>query len=156
MRLSILCVRDYLSIFYIGVFLGSSVLDIPFSGRLVCLRKPEVYSTLIHIIHIFKKFFGGILWLSPCCLHLVHIMFPDVHTYILELITLFKQFSPQNIEFCLSIHKVIHIIHIFIHIIYQGSIQELSTFLSTFSPDSKLYFFLRVCYSILRTQDDNR
>ena len=54
---------------------------------------------VIHIIHNFKKFFGGILSLSPCCLHFVHIVFLFVHTYILELITLFDQFSPQNIEF---------------------------------------------------------
>lgn len=98
---------------------------------------------VIHIIHNFKKFFGGILSLSPCCLHFVHIVFLFVHTYILELITLFDQFSPQNIEFYPHIHKVIHIIH-------QGFIQELSPILSTFSPDSKLYFFWRVCYSILR------
>ena len=109
-----------------------------------CLRK------VIHIIHNFKKFFGGILSLSPCCLHFVHIVFLFVHTYILELITLFDQFSPQNIEFYPPIHKVIHIIHKSIHIIHQGFIQELSPILSTFSPDSKLYFFWRVCYSILR------
>lgn len=105
---------------------------------------------VIHIIHNFKKFFGGILSLSPCCLHFVHIVFLFVHTYILELITLFDQFSPQNIEFYPPIHKVIHIIHKSIHIIHQGFIQELSPILSTFSPDSKLYFFWRVCYSILR------
>lgn len=105
---------------------------------------------VIHIIHNFKKFFGGILSLSPCCLHFVHIVFLFVHTYILELITLFDQFSPQNIEFHPPIHKVIHIIHKSIHIIHQGFIQELSPILSTFSPDSKLYFFWRVCYSILR------
>ena len=35
MRSSILCVRDYLSIFYIGIFHGSSVLASPFSGRLL-------------------------------------------------------------------------------------------------------------------------
>ena len=52
---------------------------------------------VIHIIHNFKKFFGGILSLSPCCLHFVHIVFLFVHTYILELITLFDQFSPHRI-----------------------------------------------------------
>lgn len=119
------------------------------------LPKPEA----IHIIHNFKKIFGGILRLSPCCLHFVHIVFLFVHTYILELITLFDQFSPQNIVFYPPIHKVIHIIHKSIHSVHQGFIQELSPILSTFSPDSKLYFFLRVCYSILRiikTQDDNQ
>ena len=113
------------------------------------LLKPALCRKVIHIIHNFKKFFGGILSLSPCCLHFVHIVFLFVHTYILELITLFDQFSPQNIEFYPPIHKVIHIIHKSIHIIHQGFIQELSPILSTFSPDSKLYFFLRVCYSIL-------
>ena len=105
---------------------------------------------VIHIIHNFKFFSEGISRFSPSCLHFVHIVFLFVHTYILELITLFDQFSPQNIEFYPPIHKVIHIIHKSIHIIHQGFIQELSPILSTFSPDSKLYFFWRVCYSILR------
>lgn len=113
-------------------------------------RDSGIVTEVIHIIHNFKKFFEGILNFSPCCLHFVHIVFLFVHTYILELTTLFDQFSPQNIDFNAPIHKVIHIIHKNIHSAYQDFIQELSPILSTFSPDSKLYFFLRVCYSILR------
>ena len=41
MRSSILCVRDYLSIFYIVFFLFSSVLNNLFSGRLICLHNTE-------------------------------------------------------------------------------------------------------------------
>ena len=43
MRLSILCVRDYLSIFYIRIFHGSSVLTKPFSGRLFACGKTRIY-----------------------------------------------------------------------------------------------------------------
>ena len=53
MRSSIFYVRDYLSIFYIVFFLFSSVLNNPFSGRLVCLRKPEViYSYTNPLIYL--------------------------------------------------------------------------------------------------------
>ena len=55
MRLSILCVRDDLSIFYIGIFLGSSVLTNPFNGRLVCLRKLE----FLYYRSCFFTFFGA-------------------------------------------------------------------------------------------------
>ena len=43
MRLSIFCVRDYLSIFYMGVFHGLSVLSNPFSGRLIACGNSEFY-----------------------------------------------------------------------------------------------------------------
>ena len=107
---------------------------------------------VIHIIHNFKKFFGGILSLSPCCLHFVHIVFLFVHTYILELITLFDQFSPQNIEFYPPIHKVIHIIHKSIHIIHQGFIQELSPISH---PTSKERHYLIYWRSIFPTDLKN-
>ena len=44
MWLSIFCVRDYLSIFYIGIFHGSSVLANPFNGRLLCLQQTRFYT----------------------------------------------------------------------------------------------------------------
>ena len=42
MRLSILCVRDYLSIFYSGLFHGSSVLGNPFPWASPACGKPEL------------------------------------------------------------------------------------------------------------------
>ena len=42
MRLSILCVRDYLSIFYSGLFHGSSVLGNPFQWASPACGKPEL------------------------------------------------------------------------------------------------------------------
>ena len=54
MRLSIFCVRDYLSIFYIGIFHDSSVLINPFSGRLFACGKLE----FSYAIHYFNTFFN--------------------------------------------------------------------------------------------------
>ena len=45
MRLSILCVRDYLSIFYSGLFHGSSVLGNPFQWASPACGKPELQFT---------------------------------------------------------------------------------------------------------------
>ena len=51
MRLSIFCVRDDLSIFYIGIFHGSSALASPFSGRLL----PAANQNCIHISTLLTK-----------------------------------------------------------------------------------------------------
>ena len=50
---------------------------------------------VIHIIHNFKKFFGGILSLFPCCLHFVHIVFLFVHTYLWNLSPFLTSFLPK-------------------------------------------------------------